>query len=118
MWNYLLTVRFGGICSAVTTRQMLKKVSLVLTKFEFDIQAFLLGAASFWARNEKPRFVACGHSVKMHLLQFFSKTSENTYFLFHFLSSFGFLVPSWHTISSCSRFTFKSVSLSAQGYSK
>jgi len=33
MWNYLLTVRFGGICSTVTTRQMLKKFSLVLMKF-------------------------------------------------------------------------------------
>jgi hypothetical protein len=45
-------------------------------KFDFDIQAFLLGATSFWARNGKPRFFACGHIVKMHLLQFSPKLQK------------------------------------------
>jgi len=88
MWNYLLTVRFGGICATVTPRQMLKKVSLELMKFDFDIQAFLLGTASFWARNEKPRFFACGHSVKLHLPQFSPKLQKIlTFFLIFYLHS-------------------------------
>jgi hypothetical protein len=67
---------------------MLKKVSLVLMKSDLDIQAFLLGAASFWARNEKPRFVACGHSVKMHLLQFSPKLQKIlTFFSIFYLHS-------------------------------
>jgi hypothetical protein len=70
---------------------MLNKVSLVLMKYEFDIQAFLLGAASFWARNEKPRFVACGHCVKMHLFQFSPKLQKTLTFFFTFHLHSGFL---------------------------
>jgi hypothetical protein len=90
MWNYLLTVRFGGICSTVTPRQIMTKFSLVLMKSEFDILAFLLGAASFWARIENPRFVACGHRVKMHLLRFSPKLQKIlTFFsIFYFHSGF------------------------------
>ena len=90
MWNYLLTVRFGGICSNITTRQMLKIVSLVLMESDFDIQAFLLGAASFWIRNEKPRFFACEHIVKMHLLWFSPKLSKILTFSFIFYLHSGF----------------------------
>jgi hypothetical protein len=69
---------------------MLKKVSLVLIKSDFNIQAFLLGAASFWARNEKPRFFACENIVKMHLLQFFPKLQKILTFFFIFYLHSGY----------------------------
>ena len=59
-------------------------------KFDFDIRAFLLGTASFWVRNEKPRFVACGRSVKMHLLQFSPKLQKTLTFFFIFYLHSGF----------------------------